>query len=247
MLKFLNLFTMTIVVIFLSGCSNSEGKLRVVSDLENQSVKINGKELGKIRVGYATYILEEGNYTIEIKDLRNNGEWLYSAKGSVQVKNNKVSTLELETIKTETQKRKNRIEREKKEKEVLIKKQQETFRALFSSNKLPKNVFINHDDGTLWYYNKYTKKSKTSADVYCDNLSVEGVGGWRLADQRQVESAYTLLKEKTGSQSNYKDYWVVARIPYSTNFSARNLSSNGVDPRISTYYHGELLFGCVKK
>lgn len=100
-----------LVFFFLAGCGD-ERVLRVVSDIERGVVSVDQKNIGEIRVGYATAMVSSGVHQVEVKLDSKDGEWVFVGSGEVNMEADKATVIELETKKVPSKLREERLAKE---------------------------------------------------------------------------------------------------------------------------------------
>jgi len=195
---------------------DSSEKVRIVGDVEEAAVLIDGEKVGEIMLGYNTQMLKPKKYDIKLEMLSKDGEWLYSGSKTIEVKDGVVGIVEVITTKNETPKRINRI---KKETEIALINEKNELEDL-AKKGLKYEV---NSDGTItdvnlgitWMrcslgqvWNGYTcieDQEYKGMDKAIDNLNAiakqEGKSEWRIP---KVEELQSLIYCSSG-EPNYRN------------------------------------------
>lgn len=199
------------IIISFTGCG-SENKVRIISDIENADVTIDGKIKSSIRIGYAKFLLKDGEHTVLIEKPSLDGEFIYTGKKTFNVESGKISNIEVETQKVLTQKGKERAEKElkiQKELEEKLALEKENYEKLREENrvKLWNSTEVFQNNAFIWEDSSSSieKIVWEKAKERCENLEFAASKEWRLPTKKELLELYKykdLLKYKSTG-----DYW----------------------------------------
>ncbi len=228
------MFIILVTAMLLTGCFKEEGQVRIISDVQNAIIYIDGDKKGMTGDGYTTIILEEGEHKVRVYKERGE-EWYYEgvknvfvgAKSSVKINistSSKPTGFRLARLAREKKAEEERLAREKKaEKERLAREKKAEEERLarekkesilrgkkFGLSSYPKDTFYDTDTKRMWQDdenngNTSLEKDWSSANSYCKNLSIGEYSDWRLATKNELINLY---KHKSNLQNIGSDnYW----------------------------------------
>jgi hypothetical protein len=187
----------TLIQEYLSCLNEELHSVRVIADLEDAKVFINGQETSTILLGYSPLLLESGEYEIEVNKISENNEWVYSGKKTVVIKN--LSNIDIEITKNETVKRKNRIKDEaekrknRSKKDASQRKNRSKEGARIKEAKRlslwnSKEIINDNKNFAVWEDSKRIKKgmSLVNSRRYCDTLEFSHRSNWRLPSSEEA-------------------------------------------------------------
>ncbi len=184
------------MVIVLAGCDDNS-KVRIISDLEKETVFIDGDKNGSIRVGYKTVMLPVGEHTVLVEKLSKNGEWLYRAQENFKVAPEVITYVNLVTKKIATEKRIARLAKEEQLRKDRAAKR--AYKNKIAAEKLwkSKEIFVDKVTLSVWEDSKHTvqKIKWYDAEKYCKNLKFSGSSNWRLPIREELKALYARQKE----------------------------------------------------
>ena len=117
--------------LFLTACFEPTGKIRVKTDIKNAQLYIDGELKVPIDENFIELELVVNTHKLEVKSLSEDEEWSFYGLEEVKIIENVTVETKIQTRRTETDKRKERLAHEKKEREAvkLAKKVEAKFRA----------------------------------------------------------------------------------------------------------------------
>ncbi len=141
-----------------------KGKIGISTDIKSGYIYIDGKKKAMVGDGFTNLLLEEGEYTVKIKYSSADGEWIYKGTKKIFVGEDSSTNITINTSKIATQKRKDRLEIQKKEKDIRVAKEKKERDIRVAKKKKAwqklKNKVINHDGFSYkMIKSPYTKKS----------------------------------------------------------------------------------------
>jgi hypothetical protein len=209
MYRYIALF-ITIIILF-SGCG-SENKVRIISDIENGEVTIDGKLKSSIRIGYSRFLLSEGEHTVLIEKPSLDGEWIFTGKKTFQIEADKVSNIEVETEKILTQKGKERVARELKiqrelEEKLALEKEEQEKQMEIARINLWNSTEVFQNNGFIWEDSSKVKEYMLweEANNRCNNLEFAGSKEWRLPTKKELLELYKNKDSLNNLSAN--NYW----------------------------------------
>lgn len=178
--------------------------VRVIADLEDAKVIINGQETSTILLGYSPLLLVSGEYEIEVKKFSEDNEWLYSGKKTININN--IANVDITITKNETNKRKERFEDESNKRknrfkdEARIKEEanikEENRLSLWNSRE----IIDDNKNFAVWEDSKRIKEgmSLVNSRKYCDTLEFSYRTNWRLPSSEEA-FMFINLHDKTNN------------------------------------------------
>jgi len=88
-----------VLLLMVSALHAGKGKIRVASDHQGAYVYVDGKKKAMIGEGFTSILLEEGEYTIQVKKKSIDGEWLYTDTKKVFVGEDTSSKISFNLVK----------------------------------------------------------------------------------------------------------------------------------------------------
>jgi len=175
------LFTVITVLILLTvNAYAGKGKVGVGSNISEAYIYVNGKKKAMTGAGFTTLLLEEGEYSIKVEKITDDGEWLYTKTKKIFVGEDTSIKINFNNIsKKPTNKRFKRIEKEKKKK---IEKEKEEKKTRFEKMDTL-NIIHDKKRDLMWQDNsaaETTRKTLEGAKKYCSDLSLDDYSDWRV-------------------------------------------------------------------
>jgi hypothetical protein len=187
----------TLIQEYLSFLNEKLHSVRVIADLEDAKVFINGQETSTILLGYSPLLLKSGEYEIEIKKFSENNEWFYSGKKTVVIED--LSNIDIAITKNETNKRKERIKNEAEKRKNRSKENasQRKYRSkkgarIKEEKRLSlwnsKEIIEDDKNFAVWEDSKRINKgmSLVNSKKYCDTLEFSQRSNWRLPSSEEA-------------------------------------------------------------
>lgn len=128
--KFLLGLVLLFSAFFLTACFEPTGKIRVKTDIKNAQLYIDGELKVPIDENFIELELVVNTHKLEVKSLSEDEEWSFYGLEEVKIIENVTVETKIQTRRTETDKRKERLAYERKEREAvkLAKKVKAKFR-----------------------------------------------------------------------------------------------------------------------
>jgi hypothetical protein len=199
-------------LLFTACFEKPKGKVRVAADRDGVMILIDGEE--KVTGGkeYVNILIEEGKHEITVERYTDDEEWVYRGSKTVMVGADTSQKIVIDTNKEATQKRKERLAREKKEREErLAREKKERLAKLlkkFGLSSYPEGVFLDEDFMLIWQDDSDAKTKKLNWNVakrYCQDLTLAGFRDWRLPSKEKLSSLYKKKSLLKNSVTSY--YW----------------------------------------
>ncbi len=131
---------LTTLILMVNSLYASKGEIRVASDIKGSYIYVNDKKKAMIGEGFTSILLQEDEYTIKVETIGVNGEWIYTASQKVFVGEDTSTKITLNTSKIATQKRIDRLEKEKKNLKSKMSKDIKIGKALYYKAKYYKII-----------------------------------------------------------------------------------------------------------
>ena len=203
------------IALFLSTIAYAEkSKVGVSSNIEGAYIYIDNKKVATIGVGYTSMRLNEGDHTIRVEKTSTDKDWLYTASKEIYVSDNTAFNIYIETKKTATEFRLNRLKNNKKEDKIKLseklvkpKTPKVFFRAYGLSIIKTRGDFIRSMNGVVidknrklfWQDSKdviQRKQTWNEANDFCKSFSLSGIDNWRLPTEQELDTLYHAKKNK---------------------------------------------------
>ena len=140
---------LTALILMSNSLYASKGKIRVASDTKGAYIYVNDKKKAMVGEGFTSILLQEGEYTIKVEKIGANGEWIYTASQKVFVGEDTSTKITLNTKKIATQKRQDRLAKEKMNRDIKTAKAKKNLKS-----KMSKDI---KNGKALYYKGKYYK------------------------------------------------------------------------------------------
>lgn len=162
---------------YLPFLSDKKNKLRVMSELEDASVYLDGKEVGLIQLGYFTIRLDAGEYDLKILKKEEFFDFSTNKKITIVDKNSATTFQE-------------------KEDKVANNKALEIAKSLGLNDYPVDGILVDFDNKVVWENNPSTFTNKVTwyqAKDRCEQLNISIYSNWRLAEIKELHQLYQLV------------------------------------------------------
>ena len=208
-------------ILFLTTIVYAEkSKIGVSSNTEGAYIYVDDKKIATIGIGYTSLLLEEGNHTIKVEKTSKNKDWLYSGKKTIFVSDDTSFNIHIQTRKTASEYRLNRLKKAKKSKKIILSKKTKAktykrkstkpkvfFRAYGLSIIKTRGDFIRSLNGVIvdtkrklfWQDSKDVidrKHAWAEANEYCNSFVLSGISNWRLPSKKELNTLYHAKRNK---------------------------------------------------
>lgn len=216
--------------------------VRIIAELEDADVYVNGQKVSTILLGYSPQNLQPGSYDIKVKQVTEDKEWLFSGSASVDVSS--LINVEIDIKKEPTEKRTARLKEEARIKE-------EKRLALWNSKAYIK------DDYMMLYWEDMPKNASITgskegkldlgyAKKFCQQLAFAKSENWRMPTFEEAASL-SRVADKLSHLQSIKYYKKISKgIMHIAKYDKKGFYAYLPNTWHTDYIGGRLPFKCVR-